>query len=267
MFAVSTGCLFPLGTAEAVDIFRFYGFDSLELAFQSWEFRFSLEGKLEGRATSAALKVIDESGIRIPTLHAPRLAQDDFHSLTARGDALLECRRIAELLNAHAIVIHPSHVFSDYESSASWLSLSPEERSSADPMQPPDVLPVVSNWPTDTSAHLALENIRTRWDACYTNEASQMEAALDCTGLQMVALDLGHAERSGTLSGFLRRLGDRVVTVQVDVQRVTRPAFRDELALIHSTCSNLLSITIEGRIAVADLQELRSLLAATLRDH
>ena len=262
--AISTHSL-STDTRAAVAQAAALGFTALEVHIQQAELGYGFRRQANLAFYETLAQEIALRRLTVVALHAPRLTGHQAFSQRARREVLALSGRVASLLGAPLLVVHPPHLFLSEEALADYLAGSLAE--------PPLVEGVegVGAELADREVGLALENVAPWHDLPLTNEATAMARLVEALGCR-VALDVRQAleapgpEGETGLAPWVEQVGPQVALLRLydraeaageagpgpTERRLPplEPAWRERLPLLRRTAARacVLEATADPRI-------------------
>ncbi|HEU0292119.1 MAG TPA: sugar phosphate isomerase/epimerase family protein [Anaerolineales bacterium] len=249
--AVTTGSLYPLPTLPSIRHLNELGIQDIELTLQSNEFLLTFERKLSMPILPELLALVQNSELRVRSVHAPLMDAERCYNLWARLEFLVHSIEVCRLLGGRLVVIHPFHVFRTHEDALAYLDGVCTSLTSALLPGLNDVLDLAHS----VGIKLALENIQDWQDEIFFNAPQNVIRFLQDMDHPTlgVTLDLMHAQYPNFLDEFVQALSAEIVNIHAAdlLPPVKRVAVGkgviewNRLVPMLQTLSNLCQITVE----------------------
>lgn len=211
--AISTGSFHPAKTDEALARIASLGFSQAEITIQSSDLGYDFHRRFDSEHFEEMGRKVRDLGVRVGSLHGPRLSGVDAFSSRARGEILLRTLEIASNLESDEIVVHPYHVFQSYEKAYSFLS---EPTSRLMDSVLPGFLSLLQR-AKEGGIRVGIENIAHWHDDSLLNEPGNMLRLVSSLNSKTVAVDLDvyHSEFGGNTPEFFDRVGDHIMSLHL----------------------------------------------------
>jgi sugar phosphate isomerase/epimerase len=209
--AVTTGSLYPLPTLQSIQHLKELGIQDIELTLQSNEFLLSFERKSSMPVLPELLALVQNSELRVRSVHAPLMVAERCYNLWARLRFLIHSIEVCRLLGGRLVVIHPFHVFRTHEEALEYLAGDGSSLQSA-------LLPGIHEaleLAQSSDIKLALENIQDWKDEIFFNAPENVLHFLQDMNHPSLGLtlDLMHAQFPGFLGEFIEALSEQIVNI------------------------------------------------------